>query len=326
MTESISTTIGREGSAPLTQGVKAHEITEEDHMPAPPRHAVSGVVLPYVLLITGLALSVLLMGSMTSRALGTPTPAGTPGSDAVAYDFMVPATNEGRAQFGNMFIGEVVAIAGEDRIPTSDPEDILRVILYDVKVEQTLKGDAVGNVQIWYEGADYVGPDAEGPDDTHSGELRVGERYLFFAGFDPETKEYPVNATIGVIPIGNARQAANLVATFTPLIRQAERQSRQPATVDPCEYPTESPTITVEPQQGAVGDEVRLTGGPFLRLEVIVQWDALRGERLAVPRVGADCSIDLTVTIPKADPGEHRIIVQDAGFNQAETIFEVVKE
>jgi hypothetical protein len=282
-------------------------------------------------MVFGPGLSSLLGLSTTSRVSATlPAQAlATSAAEAILYDSVLPATNEGRAQFGNIFLGTVIAVSGQETIPTSDPEDILRVILYQVQVDQTLQGDAAGQVQVWYEGADYRGPDTAGPGYRHSGELRIGNRYLFFAGFNPETGEYPVNATIGVLPVKNDRHAANLVATFEPVIRDAERkaaaQARQAQGIDPCEHPTAPPSITVEPGRGTVGDAVRITGGPFIRPEAPVWWDGRRVLLAAAP-IATDCTTDTVVRIPPAEPGTYRISIQDAGGNEARARFEVVRE
>lgn len=269
------------------------------------------IIVSYALVVVGLALSAVLFVSMASRAAGTPVPGEN------ISDTMFPPTDEGRARFGQIFVGEVVAMAGEDTIPTSDPEDALPVILYDVEVEQTLKGEASGRVRIWYEGFEYRGPDA-----GKVGTLRVGERYLFFAGFDPDKGWYPVNAGLGVLSINSQREATDLVATFEPLIRGAERRSDQLPSVDACEE-VGQPLITVEPQQGAVGDTVRLTGTNFVRPEVSIWWDGTK-DRLATARVGDDCSIAREMTIPDADPGAHRFIVRDARGQSAEAKITVI--
>jgi hypothetical protein len=271
------------------------------------------LVLLYGLLVAGLVLASVLVGSMPGRASGTPIP------DESAYDTMNPPTDEGRAQFGQVFIGEVVAVAGEDKIPTSDPEDALPVIIYDVDVKQTLKGEAADRVRVWYEGVDYKGPDYKS-----AGELQVGERYLFFAGYNPDRDWYPVNAGIGVLPIKNDKVEADLVATFEPLIRKAERHPEQTSAPDPCEE-VGQPKMTVEPQQGRAGDQVRVSAENLVRPEVALWWDD-PGYRLATASVRDNCSMTVEVTIPKADPGDHKIVVQDARGESAEAAFDVTKE
>jgi hypothetical protein len=272
-----------------------------------------GAAVAYTFVVVGLALSGVLIASMPGRADGTPVP------ELAAYDTMIPPTDEGRAQFGQLFIGEVVAVAGEDKIPTSDPEDVLPVIIYDVEVEQTLKGQAAGRVQVWYEGFDYTGPDQK-----PAGELQVGERYIFFAGFDPDNDWFLVNASLGVLPIKNDKAEAELVATFEPLIRRAERRAEPVPAPDPCEE-VGQPTITVEPQQGRVGDAVTVSAENLVRPEVSIWWDGT-DHRLTTATVTDDCSMTVEVAIPKADTGEHQIVVQDARGESAAASFEVTKE
>ncbi len=301
----------------------------ETRMPFHPRHNTPSVVLFNAMVVAGLGLSALLLASITSRAADDATPVAATPQESVAYDMMIPANDEGRARFGNIFVGEVISVLGEDSIPSTDPEFSLRVILYDVAVEQTLQGAASDHVTVWYEGADYFGYDSTGPGYQHSGELNVGERYLFFAGYDGDAKWYPVNATIGVIPIKDDREAADLVAKFEPLIRDAEQlaaqQARQPREIDPCEEPTSPPTISLEPSRGSPGSIVRVTGDDFIRLQVSIWWDGMN-EKLASTSVSLGCEISMGVTIPDAKPGQHRIIVTDAAGRTAEATFEVVDD
>lgn len=286
-------------------------------------------LLSYVLVVVGLALSAAFVASMTGRAFDTPSPEETTRDAPIAYDMLIPPTDEGRARYGNIFVGEVLKASGEDIISSTDPQDKLRAILYDVEVEQTLQGDASGRVTIWYEGADYRGPDSGGSGYVHEGELKVGERYLFFAGFNDIKNWYPVNATYGVIPVEDDRRAAELVGAFEPLIREAEQLAQQEARavdeIDRCEHPTQSPTISVEPVRGATGDKVRVTGTGFIRPQVSIWWDGMK-EKLTSTSVELSCEITKGVTIPKAVPGKHRIVVQDAGGNTAEATFEVVEK
>lgn len=138
-------------------------------MPLPPRHANGSVVLFTAMIVAGLVLSASLLASITSRASDDATPVAATPEESVAYDMMIPANDEGRACFGNIFVGEVVSVLGEDSIPSTDPEFSLRVILHDVVIEQTLQGEASDRVTVWYEGADYRGPDSTGPGYRHNG-------------------------------------------------------------------------------------------------------------------------------------------------------------
>lgn len=277
-----------------------------------PTRVGRGTALASTLFVVRIVLAGVLLAAMPGRADGTPVP------DMVAYDTMIPPTDEGRAEFGQIFIGEVVAIAGEDTIPTSDPEDVLPVIIYDVDVKQTLKGQAADRVQVWYEGFDYKGPDYKS-----AGALRVGERYLFFAGFAPDKGWYPVNAGLGVLPIENDREEADLVATFEPLIRRAEHQPQQIPSADPCER-VGQPTITVAPRQGRVGDAVTVSADNLVRPEVSIWWDGT-DERLTTAQVDDDCSMTVAIAIPKADVGEHTIVVHDARGESASVSLEVIE-
>ena len=275
--------------------------------------AARRLLLPSGWLIGGLTLSAVLFASVAGQTTGTPT------AEGVAYDTMIPATDEGRARFSNIFVAEVVGVAGEDKLPTNDPKDFIRIIYYDVEVEQTLKGDATGRVRIRYDGADDRSPDAPG-----ARELRVGERILFAAGDRSDEGWYPVSAGLGVVPIENDAEAAALMAKYERLIPAVEQQQRSAAAAaDPCEQ-VGVPTIDVQPRRGAPGEQVRITGTNFVRPEVSIWWDGTK-TRLATADVGADCTVTKNITIPRAEPGEHRIIVQDAREERAEATIEVTR-
>lgn len=273
----------------------------------------------FALLVLGLVLSMVAVPT----ARGDAADMATPVAMGAVYDSSLPLNDEGRAMFGNIFIGTVVAVAGRDRILSSDPEDPgLPVIIYDVDVEQTLQGEATGRVRIWYEGFDHKGEYTV--DGEPVGELAVGERYLFFAGFNPDEQWYPVNASIGVLAVKNDRAEAELVARFAPLIRQAARQADQPPAPDPCEQ-AGRPAVSVEPPRAQPGDTVRLSGRDFVRPQVSVWWDGFK-RRLATADVDATCAIAVDVTVPADEPGEHRLIVQDARGARAEAVIVVTAD
>lgn len=266
-----------------------------------------------------LMLAVGLLGAAGLVALGTIGSAeeATPAGDISIADFSLPYTPEGQAQFGNIFIGSVLREAGKDEIPSSLPERSLPVLLYDVTVDRTLKGDVSGEVRIWYQGFN-----ATDPDDPSRPTLKPGDRALFFAGYNPETDEYPVDARIGTILINSDGEARELVALYEPLIRDAERNGRGERKPDPYETPDSEPTISVEPVRGSIGDQVSVTGGPFARAEVAVSWDGPQGGMVGVP-VGEDCGADGFVVVPELPAGEHTIIVRDALDREAKVPFEV---
>jgi hypothetical protein len=245
------------------------------------------VGLTYTLLVVGLVLASMLVASLPGRASGTPVP------DGGIFDTMIPPTDEGRTQFGEIFVGEVVAVTGKDEIPTSDPEDDLPVIIYDVDVIRTLKGQAADRVQVWYEGFDFKGPDYKSV-----GELQAGQRYLFFAGFDPDRGWYPVNAGLGVLPIKDDATEADLVATYEPLIRQQERNVEQVLAPNPCENAGQ-PTVAIDQKRGRSGDEITVSAENLAPPEVSLWWDG-NDRRLATGTVKGDCSMTAQVTIPKA--------------------------
>lgn len=265
------------------------------------------------LAIVGLALSSMLLFSMGGRAEGTPIAGG------ITYDIALPNTDEGRARYGNIFFAEVVAVAREDRIWASDPNDILLAIIYDVDVQQTLKGNAAGRVQIWYEGFDY-----QGPEWVSIGKLVVGERYIFFAGYSPANEWYPVNAGLGVKPIRDDKAGADLVAIFTPLIRAVEQLATPVPRVYPCEDPGE-PILTVASGKTRAGGKVRLTGENFVRPNVAIWWDGT-DIPLVTADVGESCSFYVEVKLPRDDPGTHSIRAEDARGESAEVPIDLTKK
>jgi hypothetical protein len=319
MTEMTSTGIGLEG-------VKLLEIAGNGGgaMPSVPHLGVIRSLHAYSALAAGLTLSAMLLADLSGRANETAVPQGTPEPGIIVFDTVGSAMDEGRAEYGDVFIGTVLSVAGKEELPSSDPDFSTMLIFYDVAVEETLNGSASGQVRVRIYGADL-----ESPDFPDAQKLEVGERYMFFGGFISDGEYYSIAAGRGVILIRDDAQAAQLEATYEPLIRAAERevaaQARQAQAVDPCEHPTAPPAITVEPSRGAVGDAVRLTGGPFIRPEAPVWWDGRRVLLAAAP-IATDCTTDTVVTIPPAEPGAYRISIQDAGGNEAKARFEVIRE
>lgn len=207
---------------------------------------------------------------------------GTPVATAALTDHGDGTDEAGRVHFGQIFIGTVVAVAGKDTVSTSDPTDDIPVILYDVDVSETLKGEAAGRVQIWYNGFDV--PPFDYP---AIGKLQVGARYLFFAGFNPDEQRYPVGDGVGVIPIADDQEEAQLIATFQPLIEDYAREARSIPAADPCEEVGNLEAL-VSPNRAQPGDMVEVSASNLVRPQVSIWWDEAGGTRVAVADVQAD--------------------------------------
>lgn len=238
-----------------------------------------------------------------------------------AFDGAAGESDQMRASFGQIFIGAVVARAGEERVPTSDPEDGIQVTLFNVRIEKTLRGFAQGTVRVWFEGAEEsVSPDG------HSHTLEPGDRALFFAGFNPATGVYPVNAEVGIIRITGAPQAAQLVEHFVPIIEKSDRDaSRKPQPVA-CENPGVTPHVSLSQTRASEGDQLALSGGPFPRMEAAV-WLDDRNTLLGAVPIGPDCQIEAgaVVQVPALPVGDHTIIVTGSMGRPAEVPLQILE-
>lgn len=274
------------------------------------RHLVSVGVLVFglALLAAGLAIS---PGS-ASRSATPEVPSGLG-----LTDYSLPDTPEDNAQYGNLFLGTVLREAGQVETPLSNDFSLVNY-LYDVEVDQTLKGSASGVVLVYFHSIELFAPE-----DREAAKLHPGDRALFIAGYNPEDDWYPVSADQGVERVASDQQAAELVALYEPLIREAERNPRQPAAPDPCETPSSDPQVTLSETSGTVGNDFHLTGGPFARAEVAVSWDDSRDQTVGVP-VGENCQEDGSVEVPDLTPGQHTLVVEDALGRTARIDFDVV--
>ncbi|MCC7021439.1 MAG: hypothetical protein IT338_01345 [Thermomicrobiales bacterium] len=136
---------------------------------------------------------------------------------------------EQHAGFGNIVVGEVLAVLREDAERWS-PQDVPNaVIYYRVAVLEALRGDAKGEVSIKYSGADTMSPDTR-----TFGPLEVGKRYLFSAGSLTSDGSYPVYAGMGTIQVPNDEVQAQLVKEFSsdliPTAIAEEREAIEAAT------------------------------------------------------------------------------------------------
>ena len=214
----------------------------------------------------------------------------------------------------------------EEAVQQSGPGVELTATFFVVDVEQTLKGDAKGAVEVREAGGDSSfaeeGPASElGP----TGPLLVGERYLFFAGLQSDEGWYPITAGYTNVLIRNDQQAAELVAQFVPAIVQAEQRRAEILAADPCEHPESAPVVKVDPQRGVVGTKVKVTGSDFVRPQVSMWWDGM-DERLGTSEIGEECSLTASIEIPQSEIGEHRIIVTDARNERGVAVFEVIRD
>ncbi|MDQ2655482.1 MAG: hypothetical protein M3Z20_20830 [Chloroflexota bacterium] len=250
-----------------------------------------------------------------AEAPATPAPAEANVASAVIDD--------NRLRFGSIFLGTVVAVTGEDIIPSSDPTDSLPVILYAVEVSQTLRGEAAGRVEIWY--YDFTSQSPDISDYGATGLLQVGARYLFFAGFDPIENVYPVADGVGVIPIHNDQEAAHLVASIEPLIAEAAHEEAQGLRRYSCGR-VSRPEVSASPAVGKPGDRVVVSATYLVRPQASIWWNDPAGkERLAAVVVQEDCSFTVEVRIPNVAPGEHRVVVLDARGETASADITVVQ-
>jgi hypothetical protein len=131
-------------------------------------------------------------------------------------------SDELRAYHGAIFFAHVDSLAGEHVEPTAEGVPPHRLLTYLVTVDRSLAGNADGQVPIIYFGAYENSFESAG-----FGPLRIGERYLFFAGGDKGGTEYYVQAGSGTILITSDRQEEHLVKKYLPLIAEADRHEQE---------------------------------------------------------------------------------------------------
>lgn len=272
------------------------------------------------LLAAGLAATGMLTvsaGAIPGLAARDATPAGV-----VVYDSGLPPGDEGRALFANIFVGEILEETRRGGIPTSDPEIVIPLVYYNVRVDRVLEGDLKGTVEISVDDVDG-GEGVSEYEETRG--LRVGERYLFFAGSLLPSGAYGVTPGLGTIAIEDAKQEEDLVARFERLIPQAERADAraQAAARDVVELLPDRPAAaSVEPQSGTIGTEILVVGENFAPGQVLISWD-VEGDGTEVI-VGDDFAIRQRIAVPeKARPGEHVITITDGYSPPVEIAFRV---
>lgn len=271
----------------------------------------------FVPLVLGAALTLALVAAVTGR--GGVFPAGDEG--AVSDDGGSGGSHRDLAEtFTNIFVGTVVEVTRTEELPTSSPNHTVPITYYAVDVEETLKGDIAGRIEVKVSEEDTAEAAALGP-------IRSGQRYLFAAGPRSPSGYYPVTAGISNIPIANDRQRAELVAEFRRLIANApsDQQRRSAVSAAEQEERVGAPTLRVEPARAMPGDEVLVSGQNLVLPEVSIWWDGTK-TRLATGRVAPDNSIEERVTVPRdAKPGTHTTMVLDGRGERAEAKLEVME-
>ncbi|MFN8592024.1 MAG: hypothetical protein U0031_11250 [Thermomicrobiales bacterium] len=149
------------------------------------------------------------------------TPLARPFDPQLDYD-QARASDEIRAYHGAIFVARVDALEGETVQPSGGTAPPHQVQHYLATVDRSLVGQASGQVPIVYLGADDDSFEAAG-----FGPLRIGERYLFFAGGDRAGTEFYVEAGTGAILITCDQQEEKLVEKYLPLIAEAEQYEQE---------------------------------------------------------------------------------------------------
>lgn len=222
------------------------------------------------------------------------------------------------AKLPSIFIGVVIRSDGEDNIAEPGYEPWL-VPAYVVAVDTTLKGSTSGQIRLAVVTSDYA-------DERGGGKVEIGKRYLFAAVDDP-SGTYTIDEGFGNILISSDSQETALVAEFSQLISETSQASygRAGTAADPCESLNQAPSMDLDPERGRAGRTVQVTVKRLVRPEVGIWWRTT-DNRIGVGRVGDDCVMTETVTIPKdARPGRYEIIVIDARGVRVDKRFEVTE-
>lgn len=229
-----------------------------------------------------------------------------------------------RAYHGSIFFARVDALARETAEPRPANLPPSFVQHYLVTVDRVLVGDASGQVPITYFDALEFTADNNG-----FGPLRIGERYLLFAGFSFETGEYLVGAGTGTILVTSAEQEEQLARGYAPLILDAEaheqlviagmrkwipaRAARRGVMPIATLYPTEGPPgsrprvfgalfrddgVTIRVGEEVMLDEVDIADGSF-RKRIVIPLDAPTGPFPIVITGEDGIGTEVTFNVPR---------------------------
>lgn len=234
------------------------------------------------------------------------------------------ASDEIRAYHGAIFFARVDSLEREEDQSVAKGVPPHRVLTYLVTADRSLAGEVKGQVPIIYSGA-YE----ETYENGGFGPLRIGERYLFFAGADTAGTEYYVEAGTGAILITSDRQETELVNTYRPLIAEADAHeqeaiARATAWADALQDRAGlTPTASIDPDQGPPGTEVTVKGKNYGFMEVTID---VGDDRTYADVAAEDGSFKTTITIPElAPPGPFKIIVDDEQGSTSDLTFTVTK-
>ena len=234
------------------------------------------------------------------------------------------ASDELRAYHGKIFVARVDALEGENEEPSGGTAPPLHVQNYVATVERTLVGDASGQVRIVYWGAYDETPDTMG-----FGPLRIGERYLFFAGDTENGTGYTVQAGSGTILITSEQQEQELVDHYLPLIAEAEVHAQEVnaratawAEANAARAAT-TPSVLIDPEQGPPGTQIIVRGENFGFMEATITFGE---ERTFADVAVEDGSFRAKITIPQnAQSGVFPIAVDDQRDFATEVAFTVTE-
>jgi hypothetical protein len=220
------------------------------------------------------------------------------------------ASDELRAYHGNIFFARVDSLEGEEKEHLAEGLAPHRVLRYLATVDRSLAGKVAGQVLIVYYGAYDESFESAG-----FGPLRIGERYLFFAGSDEARTEFYVQAGSGTILITDAQRDKELVDKYTPLIAEAEEHEKNVIARSTAWEAARAaragtvPQAAISPEQGPPGTAVAVTGQNFAYNEVTIPSG---GDAKFAEVRRADGSFEKAIEIPKNAPdGPFEIVVDD---------------
>lgn len=248
----------------------------------------------------------------------TPTVA-TPRSD-IEYGFA--NSDESRAGLPNIFVGRVVKFLNSRDIREPIPF-VTNAPFFAVDVERTIKGNAVGRVEVGVVGVGF-GPKG-------AGALDVGELYLFAALNPMSPGVYSVDDGFGNLPLASMREAEARADEFEGLVIEAERaesrqRGRNRGQGDSCEHSNQAPSVELVPNRGRAGTNIRVEATNLVRPEAGIWWGTPQENLLKVASVDGDCKLRSIVTVPvDAKPGTYSIVVLGANLEPVSESFNVVE-
>ena len=171
--------------------------------------------LPLFGLASGVALTLVLLGVVAYRQ--GMAHIGSEPYEAL-YGFDVNDKSQLVTYTSDIFTGRVRGVQATIQLPTSDPESTIPITLYDVQVQEVIKGDADGVVTVRQDGG-FEPVEQVNRFEENDVPLVADRDYLFVTVKTPNEGWYSIYVPgLANIPIDNKLERAALIAEYSALV------------------------------------------------------------------------------------------------------------